>query len=137
MNIFFHSVLFTHFLKSKNVFSRGFFLKILTLCMVCIQEWYFVITWVISLYQKGDISMFNPLSHLIFWNDSIFLLQKSSFLSLLMLVKVALRWCQRCVFLCFLKPMPNKVNRDHTILEFLEVEYRWQHQRQMWCCLFE
>ena len=31
---------FTHFLKSKNVFSRGFFLKILALCMVSIQEWF-------------------------------------------------------------------------------------------------
>ena len=31
-------ILFTHFLKSKNVFSRGFFLKILALCMVSIQE---------------------------------------------------------------------------------------------------
>ena len=32
-------ILFTHFLKSKNVFSRGFFLRILALCMVSIQEW--------------------------------------------------------------------------------------------------
>ena len=31
-------ILFTHFLKSKNVFSRGFFLRILTVCMVRIQE---------------------------------------------------------------------------------------------------
>ena len=31
-------ILFTHFLKSKNVFSRGFFLKTLALCMVSIQE---------------------------------------------------------------------------------------------------
>ena len=29
---------FVHFLKSKNVFSMGFFLKILALCMVSIQE---------------------------------------------------------------------------------------------------
>ena len=32
-NIFVLCILFTHFLKSKNVFSRGFFLKILGLCM--------------------------------------------------------------------------------------------------------
>ena len=31
-------ILFTHFLMSKNVFSRGFFLEILALCMVSIQE---------------------------------------------------------------------------------------------------
>ena len=31
-------ILFTHFLKSKNVFSKGLFLKILALCMVSIQE---------------------------------------------------------------------------------------------------
>ena len=31
-------ILFTHFLKSKNVLSRGFFLKILALCMVSNQE---------------------------------------------------------------------------------------------------
>ena len=30
--------LYTFFLKSKKVFSRGFFLKILALCMVSIQE---------------------------------------------------------------------------------------------------
>ena len=28
----------SYFLKSKNVFSRGFFLKILALCMISIQE---------------------------------------------------------------------------------------------------
>ena len=31
-------ILFTHFLKSKKVFSRVFFLKIMALCMVSIQE---------------------------------------------------------------------------------------------------
>ena len=31
-------ILFIHILKSKNVFSRDFFLKILALCMVSIQK---------------------------------------------------------------------------------------------------
>ena len=31
-------ILFTQVLKSKNIFSRGFFLKIQALCMVSIQE---------------------------------------------------------------------------------------------------
>ena len=31
-------IFFTHFLKAKNVFLRGFFHKILALCMVSIQE---------------------------------------------------------------------------------------------------
>ena len=42
------SILFTRFLKSKNVFSRGaprqkgLFLEILALCTVSIQEWFLI-----------------------------------------------------------------------------------------------